>query len=120
GLMFIGGSYFQSGEDFDLFLPPDAEGGQAVIGGRVQGGSLRLLHPRLQIALWHVLFNVQGGFVGRIAHVDKVSGDGFSKGFLLADLGVDVIGGAKIFLVDGLFLDAAWVQSFTIAGSTDG
>src|SRR5690606_17431282 len=119
GLVYVGGSYFQSAETFGLRVP-GGDDGPVNLDARVMGGALRLFHPQLRFALWKVLFNVQGGFVGRIAHVDKVSGEGFSKGFLLADLGVEVVGGAKIYLVDGLFLDGAYVHSFTLAGSTEG
>lgn len=120
GLLFIGGSFFQSGSDLDLLVPARGDDPAARFGAQVMGGSLRLLHPQLRLAVWRLVFDVQGGFVGRIAHVDQVSGTGFSQGFLLADLGVDLKVGGKIFVVDGLFLEGAWLRSFTITGSTDG
>ena len=94
GLLFIGGSYFQSGGNFDLHVPAAGAAPAAPIGAKVMGG--------------------------RIAHVDQVGDGGFSQGFLLADLGVDLKVGARVFVVDGLFLEGAWLRSFTITGSTDG
>ena len=116
GLMTIGGSFFQSANTFKL-AGADLEDGP--VDAQVMGGSLRLLHPQARVALWRFVLGVQGGFVGRIAHVDAADRINTS-GFLLADVGVDLQGGLKLFVFDGLYLEGAYQHSFTIAGSTDG
>ncbi len=120
GLMVAGASYFASADTFTLGIAnPDALA-PATVRSQIQGGALRLLHPQLRVALWRFVLGAQGGFVGRLAHVETVEGAGYKKGFLLADLGLDLQGALQFYLVDGLYLQGAYRHSFTLAGSTDG
>lgn len=118
GLMTFGASYFQSQDAFTLGLTGVEEGSPASADTLIRGGSLRLLQPQLRVAIWRFTLGAQGGFVGRIAHGSSTGG--YDRGFLLADLGLDAQGTVQAWLVDGLFLEGAYRQSFTLAGSTDG
>lgn len=113
GMVWIGGAYFRSADDWTYNKLLDGEPGTTR--GEINGGTLRLLQPQLRLAVWRFILGARGGFLGRVGTVSD-SGDSF----LFADLGAEARGSLQLHIFKGLYIEGGYGRTWTLTGSTEG
>lgn len=123
GLMVIGLLYAQHSTPWtvhvrttDAAMPVPAD----QIVSSVNVLTLRALQPQLRIALWRFTLSGQGGLEVRGMRFKQQSEANYSDGFLFVDTQVVGQGAIRLFIFEGLFLEAAYRYSVSIVSLYEG
>jgi len=125
GLMVIGLLYAQHSKPWTIHVRttdptmPVPPGGDEIVSS-VNVLTLRALQPQLRIALWRFTLSGQGGLEVRGMRFKQQSEAIYSDGFLLVDTQVVGQGAIRLFLFEGLFLEAAYRYSTSIVSLYEG
>ncbi|HEX9508514.1 MAG TPA: PEGA domain-containing protein, partial [Myxococcales bacterium] len=114
GLMIVGAAYLRSTDpwQFQVSNPGTLP---ATVTTDVDLLSVRLLQPQLRLAIWHFTLSLQGGAELRAFRMqDHASPQMYTDGFLSIDTQLVGQAALRAFLVEGLFLEAAFRYHYTI------
>lgn len=126
GLLWVGGSYFQSFDEWRFGMTDDGlalnprtqrplQPGTDEFRGSIKGIQLRFLQPQLRFPIWRFTLGARGGFLGRGGWISDAH-----ETFVMGDLGVEARGSLQYHIYSGLFAEAGYGHSWTLVGSTDG
>lgn len=123
GLAVLGVSYLQSAQPWRFsILDPETVNGETrtEIEANVQLFQIRALQPQLRLVLWRFMFSAQGGLELRTGKIRETGSPFYVEGFEPLDLMVGGRGTVRLFLFEGLYLEAAYGGATNLTGKGSG
>ncbi|HEY0840124.1 MAG TPA: PEGA domain-containing protein, partial [Vulgatibacter sp.] len=113
GMTWFGASYFRTGDTWSLSQvggdPDDPD-----FTGTIDGGSLRLLHPQLRLALWRFVLGVRGGLALNVGVVSGVEGED-GNNLVFGGVDAEAMGTLQLRLVGGLYAEGGYGRTWGLA-----